>query len=605
MKFTPSSLFSSSLILLAAPLAATSFVMVPDEDLADQAAAVVEARVLSVEAAPGEGMPATDYQIEVERVLKGSPPGSSAHRARPRRRPRRRPRPEDLGRAGVRRGRAGAAVPRSRSRRRLSRPRPDARRLPRDELGRSGGVRPRPRRGERGADARRAGGRPRPLPSGPRPRAFRRLARRPRRRAAAGARTTSSPRRPAAPPPSAIGSASSPPVGTSFAGSLSTAAAASPFGSTRTVSHRSPSPRRSTPFAPAQQAWDDDPATNIDYRYGGTTTATGGLTRYSTASTPSPSATPRGRSAPARSTARREACSPSAGRGTTRASPGSATAKPSTPSAAATSSPTQHRVLFQPEPQPDEGGRRAVRPRAGAYPRPRALLRRSVPPLRPAGPDGRLHPRRRPGRPLHRRRPRRDRGSLYGAGSGVGRPAAGGAQRADRQLGVADFDRAGVERQLDRRDGFVIELKSPLDDFQEVAVTGPDVTAFTLTSLPAGLPGTFRVRARNAAGDSDPPTRRARRRWTARRRPARRRPTRSACRRAVGSRCGCGGATSTRLGDHGIGKAEPFPGFEQDGSVLVLQSRQHRADRQGARRQPPSTNGSGCSTGRCRTSSTG
>ena len=67
---------SAALASVALPLSATSFVMVPDEDLADQAAAVVEARVLSVDDAPVD-TPSTDYLIEVERVLKGSIPGSN------------------------------------------------------------------------------------------------------------------------------------------------------------------------------------------------------------------------------------------------------------------------------------------------------------------------------------------------------------------------------------------------------------------------------------------------------------------------------------------------------------------------------------------------
>ena len=65
------------LALAAAPLAATTFVMVPDEALVDRAPVVVEARVLSTDAAPAPGMPSTDYLIEVERVLKGAVPGSN------------------------------------------------------------------------------------------------------------------------------------------------------------------------------------------------------------------------------------------------------------------------------------------------------------------------------------------------------------------------------------------------------------------------------------------------------------------------------------------------------------------------------------------------
>jgi len=63
--------------LAAAPLAATTFVMVPDEALVDRTPVVVEARVLSADDAPAPGMPSTDYLIEVERVLKGAVPGSN------------------------------------------------------------------------------------------------------------------------------------------------------------------------------------------------------------------------------------------------------------------------------------------------------------------------------------------------------------------------------------------------------------------------------------------------------------------------------------------------------------------------------------------------
>jgi hypothetical protein len=65
------------LALAAAPLAATTFVMVPDEALVDRTPVVVEARVLSTDDAPAPGMPATDYLIEVERLLKGAVPGSN------------------------------------------------------------------------------------------------------------------------------------------------------------------------------------------------------------------------------------------------------------------------------------------------------------------------------------------------------------------------------------------------------------------------------------------------------------------------------------------------------------------------------------------------
>ncbi|MEM7481553.1 MAG: fibronectin type III domain-containing protein [Acidobacteriota bacterium] len=58
-------------------LSATTFVMVSDQDLADQSAVIVEARVLSKDAAPVPGIPSTDYQIEIARVIKGDVPGSN------------------------------------------------------------------------------------------------------------------------------------------------------------------------------------------------------------------------------------------------------------------------------------------------------------------------------------------------------------------------------------------------------------------------------------------------------------------------------------------------------------------------------------------------
>jgi hypothetical protein len=63
--------------LTVSPALATTFVMVSDESLVDQAPAIVEARVVSWDYAPTAGMPATDYMIEVDRVLKGNIPGST------------------------------------------------------------------------------------------------------------------------------------------------------------------------------------------------------------------------------------------------------------------------------------------------------------------------------------------------------------------------------------------------------------------------------------------------------------------------------------------------------------------------------------------------
>ena len=52
--------------------------MLPDDALVDQAAAVVEVEVTSVDPAPLVGQPATDSLVEIRRVLKGEVPGSRA-----------------------------------------------------------------------------------------------------------------------------------------------------------------------------------------------------------------------------------------------------------------------------------------------------------------------------------------------------------------------------------------------------------------------------------------------------------------------------------------------------------------------------------------------
>ena len=74
------SLAASTAILLAlggAAARATTFKMVGDEALADQAPVIVEAVVVGVEDAAVTGAPATDHTIEVERVLKGQIPGGT------------------------------------------------------------------------------------------------------------------------------------------------------------------------------------------------------------------------------------------------------------------------------------------------------------------------------------------------------------------------------------------------------------------------------------------------------------------------------------------------------------------------------------------------
>ncbi len=63
---------------LAVPAAveATTYVMVSDAALADQARAVAEVRVVEAGPATAGGAPATDYLVEVDRVVKGHLPGS-------------------------------------------------------------------------------------------------------------------------------------------------------------------------------------------------------------------------------------------------------------------------------------------------------------------------------------------------------------------------------------------------------------------------------------------------------------------------------------------------------------------------------------------------
>jgi Matrixin len=65
--------------LLPRPAAATTYQRMADTALADQAKAIAAVRVVrSGSAALGAGEPATDYEVQVERVVKGFLPGSSA-----------------------------------------------------------------------------------------------------------------------------------------------------------------------------------------------------------------------------------------------------------------------------------------------------------------------------------------------------------------------------------------------------------------------------------------------------------------------------------------------------------------------------------------------
>lgn len=63
--------------LPALPAAATTYKMVSDQTLVDQAAAVAEVRVAAAEPALLGERPATDYLVEVERLVKGDLPGST------------------------------------------------------------------------------------------------------------------------------------------------------------------------------------------------------------------------------------------------------------------------------------------------------------------------------------------------------------------------------------------------------------------------------------------------------------------------------------------------------------------------------------------------
>ncbi|HEY0510762.1 MAG TPA: matrixin family metalloprotease [Thermoanaerobaculia bacterium] len=64
-------------LLSVRPAAATTYRMMPDSALADQASAVADVRVVGANPAPTEDPPATDYLVEVNRVLKGDLPGST------------------------------------------------------------------------------------------------------------------------------------------------------------------------------------------------------------------------------------------------------------------------------------------------------------------------------------------------------------------------------------------------------------------------------------------------------------------------------------------------------------------------------------------------
>lgn len=62
-------------LLLAVPATATTYMMATDQSMVESSSAVVEARVLSRDYAPGIEMPSTDYMIEVSEVLTGEVTG--------------------------------------------------------------------------------------------------------------------------------------------------------------------------------------------------------------------------------------------------------------------------------------------------------------------------------------------------------------------------------------------------------------------------------------------------------------------------------------------------------------------------------------------------
>src|SRR5687767_15096332 len=62
--------------LSAAPAFATTYVMMADGDLADQAAVIAVVRVTGIEPSEQAGVPATAYVAQVERAVKGAAAGS-------------------------------------------------------------------------------------------------------------------------------------------------------------------------------------------------------------------------------------------------------------------------------------------------------------------------------------------------------------------------------------------------------------------------------------------------------------------------------------------------------------------------------------------------
>ncbi len=81
MRRSPTLLALASLVvgaLVALPAAGTTYVMVSDADLVSQAEVIAEVEVLGLAPAAGSGVPATDYEVAVLAVLKGTVAASSA-----------------------------------------------------------------------------------------------------------------------------------------------------------------------------------------------------------------------------------------------------------------------------------------------------------------------------------------------------------------------------------------------------------------------------------------------------------------------------------------------------------------------------------------------
>jgi len=67
-------LYALAALLAAAPAAATTYVMVADPVLADQAAVIAVVRVAEAKSAPVRETAATDYRVSVERLIQGRVP---------------------------------------------------------------------------------------------------------------------------------------------------------------------------------------------------------------------------------------------------------------------------------------------------------------------------------------------------------------------------------------------------------------------------------------------------------------------------------------------------------------------------------------------------